>query len=103
MRDGWIVLRTFVTDFEAQEARSRLEALGLQSLVEADNCGGMRPHLDLTTGVKLLVPQEEEAQARELIMESTTSPSGDPWLCGGCGENIEPGFDACWKCGRDRD
>lgn len=25
------------------------------------------------------------------------------WVCGACGEQSEPGFDVCWKCGSGRD
>lgn len=28
---------------------------------------------------------------------------GEPWTCRHCGEQLEPQFGACWKCGRDRD
>ena len=103
MHDGWITLRTFISDLEAQEVRSRLEASGLRTMLEVDNCGGMRPHLDYTTGVKLLVPEEEADQARELMLTADTAPEGDPWSCSRCDENIEPVFDACWKCGQARE
>ena len=103
MRDGWIILQTFSSELEAQAACSLLEARGLQALVEGDNCGGMRPHFDYTSGVKLLVPEEDAVQAQELILAKVPPKSGDSWLCIDCGENIEAGFGTCWKCGRDRD
>ena len=102
MRDGWIILETFTTDLEAQGALSRLESFGLQGVIEVDNCGGMRPHFDYTIGVKLLVPEEDAAKARDLMQSDTAPADKNPWLCNGCGENIEAGFDACRKCGQDR-
>ena len=29
-------------------------------------------------------------------------PVGGPWNCPQCGEELEPQFDACWKCGTTR-
>ena len=29
-------------------------------------------------------------------------PVGRPWKCPKCGEESEPQFDACWKCGTAR-
>ena len=103
MRDGWIILRTFTSDLEAQAARGLLEARGLQALIEVDNCGGMRPHLDYTALAKLLVPEQEAAQAQELMQAAADSPPTASWNCTGCGENVEAGFDTCWKCGQARD
>jgi putative signal transducing protein len=103
MRDGWIVLRTFTNDLEAQAFRSLLEARGLAVLIEVDNCGGMRPHFDYTMGIKLMVPEQDADQARELIQAADQTPQLDPWTCGGCGETIDSGFDTCWKCGRNQE
>lgn len=101
MKDGWTILRTFVTDVEAQEMRGRLESSGIAAMVAVDNCGGMRPHLDFTSGVKLLVPDQEVERARELLQASAAGPAGEAWICPGCGERIEAGFDTCWQCGRE--
>ena len=103
MREGMTLLETFTSELEAQIALGRLEALGVPVVLEKDNCGGMRPHLDLQAGVKLYVPDEEVAKSREILAEETTASSAGPWVCSGCGEQIEGGFDACWKCGRDRE
>ncbi|HEY5648163.1 MAG TPA: DUF2007 domain-containing protein [Nitrospiria bacterium] len=27
---------------------------------------------------------------------------GESWTCAGCGEEHEPSFSECWKCGRSR-
>jgi hypothetical protein len=29
-------------------------------------------------------------------------PVGDPWKCPKCGEELEPQFESCWKCGAAR-
>lgn len=103
MRDGWIVLRTFTNDLEAQAFRGLLEARGVPVLVEVDNCGGMRPHFDYTTGIKMLVPQQDAEQARDLLRAADQPTRIDPWPCPACGESIDGDFETCWKCGRDRE
>ncbi len=99
MRDGTVVARTYNNETEARLASSMLEALGLATWLETDNCDGMYPQLDLVYGVKLLVRREDAEQARDLL-DSRTAPAVDhPWDCPGCGEHIQAGFDTCWKCG----
>ena len=31
------------------------------------------------------------------------SAGAGPWVCSGCGEELEAQFGACWSCGRERD
>lgn len=100
MRDDLTVVRTYVNETEAQAGRAHLQSLGIEALVEADNCGGMRPHMDLTLGVRLLVTHADEAAARE-VLDSLAAPLvAEPWTCPACGEDSEAGFDTCWNCGR---
>lgn len=103
MRDGWIVLETFINEVEAQEACAQLTARGLDALVEGDNCGGMRPHFDYSIGVKVLVREQDQDQARDLLRATDEPVPEGTWLCAGCGEQVENRFGTCWQCGRDRD
>lgn len=103
MRDGWIVVQTFINEVEAQEARAQLEARGLEALIESDNCGGMRPHFDYSVGVKVLVREQQLEQAQELLRAAFVPVPEGTWVCAGCGESVENQFGTCWQCGRDRD
>lgn len=103
MRDGMTRLKTYTSEIEAGIAMGRLQALGVPVVLEKDNCGGMRPHLDLQAGVKLYVPDAEADKAREILAEGSADTTAASWVCGGCSEEIEGAFDACWKCGRDRE
>lgn len=103
MRDGMTRLETYTSEIEAQIAMGRLQALGVTVVLEKDNCGGMRPHLDLQAGVKLYVPDDELDKAREILAGKGTASTAVAWVCEGCSEEIEGSFDACWKCGRDRE
>ena len=43
-------------------------------------------------------------QAKEIVDKalSAPSPTGFKWKCSECGEEIEPQFSECWKCGKSR-
>ena len=45
----------------------------------------------------------DHERAERLIEEAMTAPEpGSDWTCPACGEQLEPQFDACWSCGRER-
>ena len=102
MREGMTRLETYTNEIEAEIAKGRLEALGVTVVLTKDNCGGMRPHLDLQAGIKLFVPDEEYDKAREILATRAVAATGN-WVCGVCNEVIEGSFDVCWHCGRDRE
>lgn len=103
MQDHQVVLKTYITEIEADMDRGRLESAGIDAMITSDDCGGMRPHLAYSLGVKLLVAREDQGRAKELLgaldlpVEETS-----PWNCVGCTEQNEAGFDACWNCGKAR-
>lgn len=99
MRDNTVIAKSYLNEAEAQLDASRLEAAGLESWLETDNCDGMYPQMDLMYGVKLLVRKEDAAAARDLLTSQATTLVDHPWDCPGCGEHIEAGFDTCWSCG----
>jgi hypothetical protein len=57
-----VVVGTYLTAVDAQLAQSALEAVGIESMVRSDDCGGLRPHLWMG-GVELLVRAEDVEQA----------------------------------------
>jgi hypothetical protein len=61
-----VVIRTFINMFEAEVAQSALEAAGIASVIRADDCGGLRPHLQLG-GIDLLVRPEDSAEAEHVL------------------------------------
>jgi hypothetical protein len=102
MRDGMAIVKSFTNETEAQVALAHLQAMGITAVIEADNCGGMRPHMDLTCGVHLLVTGLECEKAAAILQDSDTQPGPEAWTCESCGENIEAGYDTCWKCGKEK-
>jgi len=99
MRDGMASVQTFTSELEGAMALARLRALGMDAWLETDNCGGMRPHLDLQESVRLLVAGAELDRARDILAAADAGPVNPAWVCGRCGEHIEAGFDTCWQCG----
>jgi hypothetical protein len=45
MSDDLVVIRTFLNMVDAELARGALESAGIDSMIRADDCGGLRPHL----------------------------------------------------------
>jgi hypothetical protein len=70
-----VVIRTYLNNFDAELARSALEAAGIDSMIRADDCGGTRPHL-WVGGVELLVRSEDAARADELLT-SEAAPAAE--------------------------
>ena len=46
-----------------------------------------------------VVEDGDEAPARAIVEEAQRAEAaGEGWRCSACGEWIEPGFGACWRC-----
>ena len=68
-------LGTYSTVTEANLVKAKLEAYGIDALVEADDAGSMVPNLDLVRGVKVYVRDSDLADAYEVL--ERTLPAGD--------------------------
>ena len=62
-----ITIQTFTNDPEAYLAKGALEAFGIDCMLGRDDCGGQRPHLTLTGGLRLLVRAEDAERAAEVL------------------------------------
>jgi len=63
------VLRTFADELQAQLAQAVLDAHGIPSVVVRDDGGGTMPWLQLLHPVKLLVREDDAAEASRLLDE----------------------------------
>jgi type III secretory pathway lipoprotein EscJ len=74
--DDAIILETFPNRIAAEMAAGLLESEGVEAMVMADDAGGAYPSLQFVRGVRLLVPKEDEARAREILkaMEEPGEP-----------------------------
>lgn len=66
-----VVVQSFGTLSEAEMAKSALESAEIDSMIQADSVGGMRPHIAWSSGgFKLLVRAEDEATAQQVLEPS---------------------------------
>jgi Putative prokaryotic signal transducing protein len=61
-----VVVGTFLNQIEADMAQGALEAAEIESMISADDAGGLRPHLWMG-GVRLLVRAEDVEQAVKIL------------------------------------
>ena len=61
-----VVVRTFPNAMDAELAKSALDSADIDSFVQADDAGGMRPHLAMPH-VRLLVRVEDADRATDIL------------------------------------
>ena len=61
-----VVVRTYLNNFDAEVAKSALEAAKIDAMIKADDCGGVRPGLWMS-GVELIVRAEDAARANDVL------------------------------------
>jgi hypothetical protein len=62
-----VTVSTFQYRHEAELAKDILASAGIRSIISADDAGGWRPELLMSKGVRLLVDDEDLADARETL------------------------------------
>lgn len=66
--EQFVVARMFTFRHEAEIARGMLEAEGIEAVIAADDCGGLRPFLGAASGgARLLVRRGDAEKARKLL------------------------------------
>jgi hypothetical protein len=70
------VVRTYLNTMEAEMAKGLLASQDIESVIQADDLGGMRPSLWLS-GVRLLVRPEDAARADKFLTEEVASDIPD--------------------------
>ncbi len=66
-----VAVGTYPNKVDAELAQGALEASDIESMVSADDAGGLQPGLWLGAGVKVLVRPEDAERAKKIL-------SGDP-------------------------
>ena len=67
MADEVTVIRIFSNEIEAIMAQQVLEESGVTAFVFKDDAGGMEPHLQRTSGVRLIVGRADAERASEIL------------------------------------
>lgn len=66
--DDLMLVSTFLYRHQADHAKGLLEDQGIESMVSADDCGGIRPNLSFGTGgVRIFVNKEDYKKAKEIL------------------------------------
>jgi hypothetical protein len=69
MEQRIVSVRSFGSRPEAELARGLLESVGIPAFVSADDAGGMRPPLQLSQGVRLMVREDDLGRARRVLAD----------------------------------
>jgi hypothetical protein len=85
---------------QVAHARNVLTAAGIDSELRNQYLAGALGDLPmLETWPQIWVEDSLESAALRALERAATAPSGSPWTCGQCGEQLEPQFVSCWRCG----
>ena len=70
--DQFVAVATYLNEIEAELGQATLAAAGITSYLKFEDTGGMMPVLQQSEGVKLLVEEKDEIEARALLNDQTT-------------------------------
>jgi hypothetical protein len=62
-----VTLQTFSNLLEAEIAVGHLKSQNIEAIVKKDDSGGMRPHLQMTQGVDLIVRKKDLNRAKKIL------------------------------------
>ena len=73
-------LVTIYTSYDSVEAdliKAQLEDAGIPNFLKSDNAGGALPHLTMMTGIQVMVRNEDEQQATQIIQDRIDHEGGE--------------------------
>ncbi|HUX73475.1 MAG TPA: DUF2007 domain-containing protein [Steroidobacteraceae bacterium] len=92
------------TLLQVAHARNLLIAAGIECEIRNQFLAGAVGELPaLETWPQLYVDEADEYRALRALAQAAQATTGPPWTCEGCGEELEPQFSSCWRCGALRD
>lgn len=62
-----VVLKIFNNEIDAAMTQQMLQEAGVRGFVSKDDGGGMEPHLQRTTGVRLVVNRADAGRAHQIL------------------------------------
>lgn len=71
-----VEIARFSDDLSAQLVASRLRASGIEPTLISDDAGSTYPSLQMVRGVRVLVAQEDEEEALEILEEGESGDAG---------------------------
>jgi hypothetical protein len=86
--------------WQVAHARNVLIMAGIESEMRNQYLAGALGDLPMfETWPQLWVEDALESAALRALAVAAKAPSGEPWTCAQCGEQLEPQFTTCWRCG----
>lgn len=88
---------------QVAHARNVLITAGVRCEMRNLHLAGAMGELPMMeTWPQLYVEDADEQYAMSVLARASKTPSGPPWVCDGCNEQLESQFTSCWRCGRER-
>jgi Putative prokaryotic signal transducing protein len=85
---------------QVAHARNILITAGIEAELRNQYLAGALGDLPmLETWPQLWVEDDLEPAALRALERASAAPTGAPWECVQCGEQLEPQFTTCWRCG----
>jgi hypothetical protein len=85
---------------QVAHARNILITAGIESELRNQYLAGAMGDLPMIeTWPQLFVDDADEQPALRALTRAAAEPAGPPWICDGCGEELEAQFTSCWRCG----
>ncbi len=82
-------------------ARNLLESEGIRAEVRNERLASAMGELPpAECQAEVWVMDEGDAQRAERLLREGRPVTGPAWNCPACGEQLEPQFTQCWRCGR---
>lgn len=88
------------TLLQVAHARNVLVSAGIDCEVRNQYLAGAIGELPMMeTWPQLYVDETDENRALRALASAAAPAPGAPWTCADCGEQLEPQFTSCWRCG----
>ncbi len=86
---------------EIAHLKDLLESAGMECFINNEVSAGLMGPIPLNESTPELWIQDDSRldEALQIKRDSQQPLEGKPWTCPKCGEQIEPQFTSCWKCG----
>lgn len=69
MKDNFVTIKSFSSEIEAEILNGKLNAYGIETFIQKDDCGGTDPMMHLTFGIHIKVKKSDYEDALALIGE----------------------------------
>lgn len=109
LSDGFSMLKFYEArdSLEARQLVDTLAAHHIEATVLGEYLSGAAGELSATNFPWVWLISNEDLAVAQTVLDGFLASQGDlpkqgPWICAGCGAEVDAGFEICWQCGRTR-